>query len=63
MEDLIMKIAAEFNEYSELVALNLEQIKEGKCDEGTHQWHRGRLDCLEDYLKLLASVTSVKQLE
>lgn len=35
MKKFIMKLANDFNEYSELVAMNYAQKKEGKCDEGT----------------------------
>lgn len=52
-----MKLAKDFNEYSELVALNYVKMKEGKCDEGTLQWNRGNLSRIEDYLKQLAEST------
>ena len=48
-----MKLVKDFNEYSELVALNYSKMKEGKCDEGTLQWNRGNLNRIEDYLKQL----------
>lgn len=57
MKDFIMKLVKDFNEYSELVALNYSKMKEGKCDEGTLQWNRGNLNRIEDYLKQLAEST------
>lgn len=54
MKDFIMKLVKDFNEYSELVALNYSKMKEGKCDEETLQWNRGNLSRIEDYLKQLA---------
>lgn len=57
MKDFIMKLVKDFNEYSELVALNYSKMKEGKCDEGTLQWNRGNLSRIEDYLKQLAEST------
>lgn len=57
MKDFIMKLVKDFNEYSELVALNYSKMKEGKCDESTLQWNRGNLNRIEDYLKQLAEST------
>lgn len=54
MNDLIMRLVKDFNTYSELVALNYSQMKEGKCDESTLQWNRGNLSRIEEYLKDLA---------
>ena len=54
MQDLILKLVKDFNEYSELVALNYSKMKEGKCDESTLQWNRGNLNRIEEYLKELA---------
>jgi hypothetical protein len=57
MKDFILKLVKDFNEYSELVALNYSKMKEGKCDESTLQWNRGHLYRIEDYLKYLADST------
>lgn len=57
MKDFILKLVKDFNEYSELVALNYAKMKEGECDEGTLQWNRGHLYRIEDYLKYLADST------
>lgn len=54
MNEMILKLVADFNNYSELVALNYSKQKEGKGDEGTLQWNRGHLDCIEEYLKEMA---------
>ena len=54
MTDLILRLVKDFNEYSKLVALNYEHIKEGKCDDSTLQWNRGNLKRIEEYLKELA---------
>lgn len=51
---MLQKLMDDFNSYSELVALNYEQKKEGKCGEGTLQWNRGNLNRIEEYLKALA---------
>lgn len=56
-EKMIMRLVKDFNEYSELVALNYAQMKEGNCDEGTLQWNRGNLSRIEDYLKQLVEST------
>lgn len=63
MKKFIMKLVKDFNDYSELVALNYAQMKEGKCDEGTLQWNRGNLSRIEDYLKQLAESTDGVNLE
>lgn len=57
MKDFILKLVKDFNEYSELVALNYSKKKEGECDESTLQWNRGHLQQIEDYLKYLADST------
>ena len=56
---LITKLANDFNRYSELVALNYEQQKEGKIDEGTLQWNRGSLDKIEEHLSMIAEAAGV----
>lgn len=60
MEKLLCKLIGEFNSYSELVALNRAQQKEGKCGEGTLQWNRGSLNIIEDHLKMVAGELGVK---
>ena len=54
MREMLMRLVKDFNEYSELVALNYSKMKEGKCDEGTLQWNRGHLYRIEEYLDELA---------
>lgn len=49
------KLMAEFNDYSELVALNYQQ----KAEEGTLQWNRGHLYCVEEMLKEFAELNGV----
>lgn len=56
---LITKLVNDFNRYSELVALNYEQQKEGKIDEGTLQWNRGSLDKIEEHLSMIAEAAGV----
>lgn len=59
MMDIIKRLVSDFNEYSELVALNYAKQAEGKCDEGILQWNRGHLYCIEDYLESLAKGMNV----
>lgn len=59
MKNMLMRLVKDFNDYSELVALNYAQKKEGKCDEGTIQWNRGHLYQIEEYLKELAGSVGV----
>jgi len=54
-----MRLVKDFNNYSELVALNYSKIKEGNCDESTLQWNRGHLSQIEEYLKELANSLEV----
>lgn len=44
MKATLEKLVKDFNDYSELVALNYAKKKEGKCDEGTLQWNRGEYE-------------------
>lgn len=46
---------AEFNDYSELVALNYQQ----KAEEGLLQWNRGHLYCVEENLKAFAELLKI----
>ncbi len=59
MEKILFTLISEFNRYSELVALNYQQIKEGKCDRETLQWNRGGLDKIEDHLNMVADAMGV----
>lgn len=43
-------LMAEYNDYSELVALNYQK----KADEGTKQWNRGHLFCIEEIMDRFA---------
>ena len=55
------ELMADFNDYSELVALNYEQKKENpKFDEGTLQWNRGHLYCVEEIMNNFSSSCGVK---
>lgn len=49
------KLMADFNDYSELVALNYQQ----KAEEGILQWNRGHLYCVEEMLKEFAELNEV----
>lgn len=53
MKDFILKLAEDFNTYSELVALNRAKLREGKCDIETLEWNRGSLNKIEEYLRAL----------
>ena len=59
LEDLM----AQFNDYSELVALNYQQKKEGKFSEmdmeSTLQWNRGSLNKIEEHLEVYAEMIGV----
>lgn len=59
LEDLM----AQFNDYSELVALNYQQKKEGKFSEmdmeSTLQWNRGSLNKIEEHLEVYAEMMGV----
>lgn len=59
LEDLM----AQFNDYSELVALNYQQKKEGKFSEmdmeSTLQWNRGSLNRIEEHLEVYAEMIGV----
>ena len=52
--DILEKLMGDYNEYSELVALNYAQVREGRIDDGTLEWNRGHLYCIEGYLIALA---------
>ena len=49
------KLMGEFNDYSELVALNYYQ----EHDKETLEWNRGHLDCVEEMLKEFAELNEV----
>ena len=59
LEDLM----AQFNDYSELVAVNYQQKKEGKFSEmdmeSTLQWNRGSLNKIEEHLEVYAEMIGV----
>ena len=59
LEDLM----AQFNDYSELVALNYQQKKEGKFSEmdmeSTLQWNRGSLNKIEEHLEVYAEMIGI----
>ena len=57
------ELMAQFNDYSEIVALNYQQKKEGKFPEmhmeSTLQWNRGSLNKIEEHLKAYAEMVGV----
>lgn len=57
---MLQKLVEDFNDYSELVALNREQKQEGSCDEGMFQWNRGHLNCIDKYLRTIAEDMSLE---
>lgn len=59
MKNILMRLVKDFNEYSELVALNYAKIKEGECNEETLQWNRGNKNRIEEYLRELADSLGV----
>lgn len=59
MREMLMRLVKDFNEYSELVALNYSKMKEGKCDDSILQWNRGHLYQIEEYLKEAADNAGV----
>lgn len=59
LKQLIRKMIKDFNERSELVEFNYQQMKEEKCDESTLQWNRGNLNQIESYLKYLADAEGI----
>ena len=60
MRELLESLIEEFNDYSELVALNYAQKRDGKCDEGTVQWNRGSLNKIEEHLEKVAELMGVR---
>ena len=56
-------LMAQFNDYSELVALNYQQKKEDKFSEmdmeSTLQWNRGSLNKIEEHLEVYAEMIGV----
>ena len=60
MLGFVKRLVEDFNNYSELVALNYAHQKEGRCDDGTLQWNRGQLSKIEEYLDELAPQAGVK---
>lgn len=45
------RLIAEYNDYSELVAVN----RDNKAEDGTLQWNRGHLYCVEELMKDFAN--------
>lgn len=60
MKLMLEKLVDDYNNYSELVALNYAKKKEGKFDEGTLQWNRGSKNRIEEYMLELADVMGVE---
>lgn len=56
---VVNRLIKDFNNYSELVALNYSKMKEGECDDSILQWNRGHLCQIEEYLKEAASSLGV----
>ena len=53
---VLERLVKDFNEYSELVALNYEHIKEGRGDKEVLEWNRGQLNRIEEYLNDIANM-------
>lgn len=59
------ELMAQFNDYSEIVALNYQQKKEKKGKfsemdmESTLQWNRGSLNKIEEHLEVYAEMIGV----
>ena len=60
MESLLRKMVVDFNDYSELVALNRAQKREGRNNDNVLEWNRGHLSCIEDYMEELAKELGYK---
>lgn len=60
MRAMLNKLVEDYNNYSELVALNYAKKKEGKCEDGILEWNRGNLNRIEEYMTELASAMGVK---
>lgn len=61
MKELMLKLAHDFNDYSELVALNYAKEREGKLyDKTLIEWNRGYRQHIEDLLKEIAKQTGAK---
>ena len=61
LDPIIDRLIEDVNNYSELVALNYQQRREGKFkDDTVVDWNRGNLNAMEDYLRELAETTGVK---
>lgn len=59
MKDFIMKMVEDYNEYSELVALNYMHRDKGECGEGILQWNKGHLSQIREYLLQLEGMDGV----
>lgn len=59
MEEILERLIEDFNERSELVALNYAQKREGRCNEDTLQWNRGSMNIIEEYLVDMADKLGV----
>lgn len=57
---MLNKLVKDFNSRSELVALNYEQIKGGKIDDGVLQFNRGCLYNIKEMLEELAKQMGVE---
>ena len=55
MKEFILKLAQDYNNYSELVALNYAHMKKGTCSESDVKWNEGHLNQIEKYLKYFES--------
>lgn len=59
MKELLDLLIYEFNDYSELVALNYAHIREGRLDDGMLQWNRGSLSMIEEHMEKVAALAGV----
>lgn len=60
MDEFILELVEDYNNYSELAQLCYSKQKEGKCDEGMLEWNHGQWYCLEKCLKSLEEKGLVK---
>jgi hypothetical protein len=60
LEQLLYKLAEDYNRRSVLVTLDRERVKDGACDDVTLQWELDLLNSTEEYLEKMAKKVNVK---
>ena len=60
MREMLKMLIEEFNDYSELVALNYAHKKEHRCEEGMLEWNRGSLNKIQEHMEKVAEMMGVK---